>query len=127
MLQGDAVRFNTNTKDDYKNGDEALLVRVSEKHDSERQSKQCAKLSLSNGTTIACQNHFDPAYAGTVHKAQGSEYSTVILPFTHPINWYASLCTSLTRARQRIHIVGKIPEYEILPVSRRTVFPFIHL
>lgn len=50
------------------------------------------------------------AYAMTVHKAMGSEYSTVIMPIlsAHSILLYRNLLyTAITRAKQRVLLVGQ--------------------
>ena len=74
--------------------------------------------------------HLEPAYAGTVHRAQGSEYSTVVLavyPQTHPKLMNREMVyTSITRARTRLHVVGYMPLLSNPShVFRRTVFPFV--
>jgi exodeoxyribonuclease V alpha subunit len=50
------------------------------------------------------------AYAMTVHKAMGSEYTTVILPIlsSHSIMLYRNLLyTAVTRAKRRVLLVGQ--------------------
>ena len=50
-----------------------------------------------------------PAYAITVHKAQGSEYGTVIIPFipNYGIMLQRNLLyTAVTRARRKVIIIG---------------------
>ena len=50
-----------------------------------------------------------PAFALTVHKAQGSEFDEVVLvlpPAPHPLLTRAWLYTALSRARQRLVVVG---------------------
>lgn len=52
---------------------------------------------------------WEPAWALTVHKSQGSEYDavTVVMPEgPHPLATRELLYTALTRARQRVHLVG---------------------
>ncbi len=49
------------------------------------------------------------AYAVTVHKAQGSEFDSIILPlYYHPNNFLTRnlLYTAMTRAKHSLHIVG---------------------
>jgi exodeoxyribonuclease V alpha subunit len=130
-FQGDAVRFIVNT-DRYKNGDEGIIDRVYEKRGSGGFVKRYATVRRSNGESVEVDNggHLAPAYAGTVHKAQGSEYSTVILaiyPQTYPkMITREMVYTSITRARKHLHIVGYTPFLDNLShVFRRTVFPFV--
>ena len=50
-----------------------------------------------------------PAYSITVHKSQGSEYGTVIIPFipTYSIMLQRNLLyTAVTRARNKVIIIG---------------------
>ena len=50
-----------------------------------------------------------PAYAITVHKSQGSEYSVVIIPFIPPYGIMLQrslLYTAVTRARRRVILIG---------------------
>ena len=52
----------------------------------------------------------DPAYAITVHKSQGSEYDTVIIPagnIPQPLITRNLLYTAVTRAAKRVIIVGR--------------------
>ena len=128
---GDAVRFTKNTEH-FKNGDEGLLVRVRETRNSRDQLTKVGEVRRSNGGTVSVENarQLVPAYAGTVHKAQGSEYSTVVLavyPQTYPKMMTREMVyTSLTRARTRLHVVGHMPLLSNLShVLRRTVFPFV--
>ncbi len=58
-------------------------------------------------------DEIEPAYAITVHKSQGSEFSTVIMP----MSWFPPLLatrsliyTAITRARDKVYIVGN-PAY----------------
>ena len=49
------------------------------------------------------------AYAVTVHKSQGSEFDTVILPLFYGASPFLSrnlLYTAVTRAKKRLYIVG---------------------
>ena len=51
----------------------------------------------------------DTAYAITVHKSQGSEYDTVVMilpPVTSPLVGRELLYTGITRAKQRLLVVG---------------------
>lgn len=128
---GDAVRFSANTEQ-YKNGDEGVLERVDEVRNSRDQMTKVGQVRRLDGSTVSVESecHLVPAYAGTVHKAQGSEYSTVILavyPQTYRKMMNRELVyTSITRARTRLHVVGYMPLLNNLShVFRRTVFPFV--
>ena len=47
------------------------------------------------------------AYAVTVHKAQGSEFETVVLPITNANAWSRALMyTAVTRAKSKVYILG---------------------
>lgn len=55
-------------------------------------------------------NQIEHAYAVTVHKSQGSEFDTVILPLCYERNRFLSrnlLYTALTRAKNKLIIIGK--------------------
>lgn len=137
---GDAVRFETNT-DDYKRGDEGVLVRVNKasgkrpraKKDNARPtSSRVATVRRHDGTTVEVTSPYDlrPAYASTVHKAQGSEYDTVILALfcdTNEVMMTREMVyTSVTRARHALHLVGHLPWLaHLVDAPRRTVFGFI--
>lgn len=128
---GDAVRFSANTEQ-YKNGDEGVLERVDEVRNSRDQMTKVGQVRRLDGSTVSVESeyHLVPAYAGTVHKAQGSEYSTVILA-VYPQTYRKMMnrefvYTSITRARARLHVVGYMPLLNNLShVFRRTVFPFV--
>ena len=58
----------------------------------------------------AMYEDLDHAYAITVHKSQGSEYGTVILPLyscAPMLKTRNLLYTAVTRARQRVILVGR--------------------
>lgn len=49
----------------------------------------------------------DLAYALTVHKAQGSEYDYVVIPFSDSRNLYRNLLyTAITRAKKHVYLIG---------------------
>ncbi len=70
----------------------------------------------------AALGHVESAYALTVHKAQGSEASTaiVVLPLEdHPIMTRELVYTAITRARQRLVLLGD-PELLLMAATRPT-------
>ena len=74
--------------------------------------------------------HIRPAYASTVHKAQGSEYDRVVLALvrnTHPNMIYREMVyTAVTRARRSLRAIGHTAWLERLePVERRTLLPHL--
>ena len=51
----------------------------------------------------------DPAYALTIHKSQGSEYDTVIIPISEIHQYMLDprlLYTAITRAKKKVIVVG---------------------
>lgn len=128
---GDAVRFHVND-DLYKNGDEGVLTAIDQKRGRDGKDKSVGTVQLKNGSAVQVeQNHILPAYACTVHKAQGSEYGHVVLALFHGAN--RKMCTremvytSVTRARERLTALGyTAPLQRPLPTSeRRTVLPHL--
>jgi exodeoxyribonuclease V alpha subunit len=66
------------------------------------------------------------AYAVTVHKSQGSEFETVILPVTNPGAWdRALLYTAITRAKTRVVILGSLDDVRSIAACVRPVRPSI--
>jgi exodeoxyribonuclease-5 len=49
---------------------------------------------------------WDYAYALTAHKAQGSEFSRVVVLDTHPLDWQRWLYTAMTRAREKLVVLN---------------------
>lgn len=59
---------------------------------------------------IESVKELDLAYASTIHKAQGSEYDTVIIPLfaAHKVLLTRNLLyTAITRAKRRVALVGQ--------------------
>lgn len=69
---------------------------------------------LFDGERMAVYNtdalqHIEHAYAITIHKSQGSEFGTVIMPLCYPKSDFLTrnlLYTAVTRAKKRLIIVG---------------------
>ena len=52
------------------------------------------------------------AYASTIHKSQGSEYSSVIIPILKDQEFFLQKCilyTAITRAKKRCSLIGEYP------------------
>lgn len=85
------------------NGDVGIIYAITDKTVGIRFSHRDVMISLEELHMIM------PAYAITVHKSQGSEYGTVIIPF---IPVYANmlqrnlLYTAVTRAKHKVYIIG---------------------
>ena len=125
---GDPVRMQYNAEH-YKNGDEGVVVGVREKRGKADQVKGVATVRRRDGSTFMVdkEGHMRPAYASTVHKCQGSEYATVVLALFRET--YMKMVTremvytSVTRARDRLSVVGHLPWLDSLEnEGRRTLF-----
>jgi len=60
----------------------------------------------------------EPAFATTVHKAQGAEFATVVLVLPErdtPVLTRELLYTALTRPRRHLHIIA--PDCDLLPIT----------
>jgi exodeoxyribonuclease V alpha subunit len=129
--EGDAVRFDANT-DKYKNGTEGVLVHVTEKRGRGDTVKTSGRVRLQDDHCVDVEGvkHLLPAYAGTVHKAQGSEYGHVVLALfrnsNHRMITRELVYTSITRARRRLTVVGYTDALALLAsTARRTVMPHL--
>lgn len=134
---GDAVRIKRNTTA-YKNGDEGVLEDIvpagAEDIATHGKGKRASSgdfvgiVRLQNGSRVRVWKYdMDPAYATTVHKVQGSEYPHVVLAMfsnIHPnLRTREILYTSVTRARDRLHIMGDSGALgRMISNPRRTVF-----
>jgi hypothetical protein len=134
---GDAVRIKRNTTA-YKNGDEGVLEDIvpagAEDIAMHSKGKRASSgdfvgiVRLQNESRVRVWKYdMDPAYATTVHKVQGSEYPRVVLAMfsnIHPnLRTREILYTSVTRARDRLHIMGDSGALRrMISNPRRTVF-----
>lgn len=134
---GDAVRIKRNTAA-YKNGDEGVLEDIvpagAEDIKMHGKGKRASSgdfvgiVRLQNGSRVRVWKYdMDPAYATTVHKVQGSEYPHVVIAMfynIHPnLRTREILYTSVTRARDRLHIMGDSGALRrMISNPRRTVF-----
>lgn len=106
---GDKV-LQIRNKDEISNGDVGFITDAREDED-----KGCfATVAFSGGRTVEYgEDHLDLldlAYAMSVHKSQGSEYATVIIPVLY--DFFVMLkrdiyYTAITRAKQRVILVGQ--------------------
>lgn len=101
---GDKVIQNTNNYDlDIYNGEIGVIYALSQSHIFVRFTDKDMRIPLDDAVGLSL------AYAITVHKSQGSEYGTVIIPF---IPMYGNmlqrnlLYTAVTRARNNVILVG---------------------
>lgn len=108
--QGDEVIVCSNYRD-VKNGDMGRIVGVGSA-DEVCVDVEFDFLSSSVRFTqaeIESRHLLDHAYAITVHKSQGSEYDTVIIPLLphHKHMWCNNMIyTALSRARKKVYLVG---------------------
>lgn len=85
------------------NGEIGSIYAISKTHIGIRFTDKDVSLPLDEAESIM------PAYAITVHKSQGSEYSVVIIPFIPPYGIMLQrslLYTAVTRARRRVVLIG---------------------
>ena len=97
-------------------GCDAVFVGETE---TESVSRKIPRVSASDpGLTLA--------YAVTVHKSQGSEFETVILPVTNPGAWdRALLYTAITRAKSRVILLGSLDDVRSIAACVRPARPSI--
>jgi exodeoxyribonuclease V alpha subunit len=105
LVTGDKVIVTKNTPDAC-NGDMARFIYDTTVSLDDDSKVDIPRISESDpGMTLA--------YAVTVHKAQGSEFDTVVLPITNIAAWDRSLLyTALTRARHHVVILGTRDDFE---------------
>ena len=104
LFQQDLVIQNTNNYDlDLMNGEIGQILRadeyiiVADFKGEEKEFKGKERFQL------------DPAYALTIHKSQGSEYDTVIIPISEIHQYMLDprlLYTAITRAKKKVIVVG---------------------
>lgn len=107
---GDKV-LQVQNADDVSNGDVGFVRYVKPEHDDE---DAILGVEFSGGRTAEYPpdklNLLDWAYAMSIHKAQGSECSTVILPVLYAFHIMLKrdvYYTGITRARKKIILVGQ--------------------
>lgn len=93
-------------EEDVSNGDVGYIIEINQ---TERKVTVLYKTGVERTYTSEEFSMLELAYALTVHKAQGSEYDCVILPFTKIFGRMRQknlLYTAMTRARKKLVIVG---------------------
>lgn len=93
-------------EEDVSNGDVGYIIEINQ---TERKVTVLYKTGVERTYTSEEFSMLELAYALTVHKAQGSEYDCVILPFTKIFGRMRRknlLYTAMTRARKKLVIVG---------------------
>jgi exodeoxyribonuclease V alpha subunit len=105
---GDKV-MQTRNIEDISNGDVGYIVMVDPQAD-----ETCLRVDFGDGRIVeyekAALDQLELAYASTVHKSQGSEYTTVLINLQHE-HWHMLkrplIYTAITRAKERVVIVGE--------------------
>jgi exodeoxyribonuclease V alpha subunit len=103
--KGDKVMHLEN-EEDVSNGDVGYITEINQ---TERKLTVLYETGVERTYTSEEFSMLELAYALTVHKAQGSEYDCVILPFTKIFGRMRQknlLYTAMTRARKKLVIVG---------------------
>lgn len=102
-------------KNDYKrnvyNGDVGKLVRIGRDNLTVKIHGVGDGLDMEvDFTFAAAEAKLRLAYAVTVHKSQGSEFDTIILPIVRSQGWMLQrnlLYTAVTRAKRRVWLIGE--------------------
>lgn len=101
---GDKIIQNKNNYElDVFNGEIGIIYAITKRYIFVQFPDKDIKIPVNDANGISL------AYAITVHKSQGSEYSTVIVPFIRahgPMLQRNLLYTAITRAKNRVVIVG---------------------
>lgn len=104
LCVGDKVIQNTNNYElEIFNGEIGIIYAISKTHVFVRFPDKDIPIPLDEAQGLSL------AYAITVHKSQGSEYSTVIIPFIrayHRMLQRNLLYTAVTRAKEKVIILG---------------------
>ena len=123
---GDPVCF-VETRVGYQNGEEGVVVKVERGHRLEAVVRKTDGSVVTLGANAVY--HIKPMFACTVHKCQGSEYSrsTFYIADHDPGKTKYLLSsklvyTAVTRAKQKLHIVGAVERLRTLAIEpRRTL------
>lgn len=94
--------------EDISNGDIGRIVQIARNKDGAREMKVdfCGLSRRYQEDDLIILNH---AYATSIHKSQGAEYPVVILPVLncfYPMLKRNVYYTGITRAKERVHLVG---------------------
>ena len=109
----DRVIQTKNTEKSF-NGDVGTITRICEVVDADGNLEKAAFVLFDGFTepiefTLEEMESFTFAYAITIHRSQGSEYKSVIIPFTEdrPFSYSRNLLyTAITRAKEKVTICG---------------------
>ncbi len=96
------------------NGDIGILESYTGKNIQTRTSRlHIPSSSLSPFPTALCSD-YEPAYAMTIHKSQGSEFGTVIATIPHDTRTLSRemLYTAITRAKKEVILIGSLKAIE---------------
>ena len=103
---GDPVRFDANTEL-YKNGDIGTMISI----DDSKSKKKTGTIMLRGGKKVVVTKDIAPAYACTIHKAQGSGFGNVILYVSTGDKYTLEMVyTAITRAEKSVLISGNLHE-----------------
>lgn len=108
---GDRV-IQTRNSDKASNGDVGFIKAIEPTTDMYGHKDHLFVIEFEDGETIKYSrqemNDIDLAYALTVHKSQGSEYKSVIIPLLGKSRLYKRnlLYTAVTRAKEKVTIIG---------------------
>ena len=111
---GDRVIQTRNTES-ASNGDIGYITSITSEYDEEEGKPETVfRILFESGSTVRYtrkdMEDIDLAYALTIHKSQGSEYKSVIIPmlmdYKCPLYKRNLLYTAITRARQKVTIIG---------------------
>lgn len=127
ILEGDRVIVTRNTEDAC-NGDIGMYGAAGVMFPEEPGEHMGSDRQILK--TIPPATPTDPgitlAYAVTVHKAQGSEFDTVVLPVTNVGAWDRTLLyTAITRAKYKVYILGALADVQAIATSARPPRPSI--
>ncbi len=122
IYEGDLIMYTRNSEE-LTNGDVGLLKEI--KKDAEGIALYC----IFDGKPITLDDEesafIELAYATTVHKSQGSEYKVVIMTAdnAHKIMQKRNLLyTGITRAKQKLYIVGQMECFKTGILTQDSVF-----
>lgn len=104
------LKLNDRDKDCY-NGDIGRLFVHSEADEASRYSVLLSDGRFPTWVTDDGLRHLTLAYAVTVHKSQGSEYDTVLLPISKQMQSMMMrnlLYTAISRARKQVVLFGEL-------------------
>jgi exodeoxyribonuclease V alpha subunit len=119
--QGDPIVFTSN-EEEYKNGEVALLVSVFK----DEKGELVASCKKENGSFVDIKKkHIEPCYCITVHKSQGSEFSTTVLAIFNKGSFLPDselIYTACSRARNSLVVVGAVELINsCTPSKRKTI------